>query len=213
MFAVHEYEVPNPQRPTDRPWKRQFTCLNDKDDGTPCPACDAGMKQKLRGVYNIIQRQRPIFRKDKDGKAIYVNNEPIIDGHEDTVVILNVPSTTAEVIRRKDADYNGLMSRDLKIRRSSDTFQPWDIEPADIDSGAVPMSEADQELAKQKHDLDEFMQPPPFQEAARIVAKETNRPPQSGGGSQPQGQPQAGEGGGSGNAFADALGISGTPSS
>lgn len=192
-FAVHEYQVQTAQGPR----RRTFTCLNDKDDGTPCPACAAGMKRKLKGVYNVIQRQRPILRRGQDGKALKDgNNNYIVDGYADAVVILTVPSTTAEVLRQKDAHYQGLMSRDILASKTGSQFQPWNFEPADINSPAAALSEADLVLLGSKHNLDEFMAPPTFQEAAQTVAKYGNQPAQGGGqpvaAPGPQGQPGAG---------------------
>jgi hypothetical protein len=169
-YPVHEYKVPNPQVQGGFA-NRQFTCLSEA--GQECPGCAAGLKVKRRGVFNVIQRQRPVFRKDKDGKAIYTNGQPIIDGYQDEVVIVNVGGPTAEMLRKMDGKFQGLMSRDFEVSYS-----------------------ADQQLAANKHDLDEFMKPPPFQEAAQLVAQYGNnsgaRPPAgappTGG---PQGQPAA----------------------
>lgn len=168
-YAQHEYS-----KQTSRgPQRRRFTCLNDKNDGTKCPGCDAGLKIKIRGVFNVIQRQRPVLRRGADGKAVKDgNNNYIVDGHQDEVVIIDFPSTTANMLRQVDADMGGLMSRDVKLSRTSgNQFQPYLVMPADMNAGAVPMSEADFELAKGKHDLDEFMQPPSFVDAAKIVAE------------------------------------------
>lgn len=193
-FPVHEYKVPD-QSVAGGFRHRRFTCLAEV--GQQCPGCSAGMKVKRRGVYNVIQRNRPVFRKDKDGKAIYVNNEPIVDGYEDTVVIANVGGPTAEMLRKLDGKMGGLMSRDWELVYSGDSFQAWNITPVTDGAGnamATPMSEADFKLAAEKHDLDAYMKPPDFQEAARIVAQfggnsgaQTTAPgaPQGG----PQGQP------------------------
>jgi hypothetical protein len=180
-FARHEYTVPNPQNPS-QPFRRMFTCLNDKDDGTACPGCAAGLKRKYRGVYNVIQRNRPVLRRDKENKAIKVNGEYVEDGYEDAVVVFDVPSTTFNELSKKDSAYNGLMTGDLKVSKTGAQFQPYSIEPADIANFATPMSDNDQVLAAKKHDLNKFMAPPTFQEAAQLVA-------QYGGGAVPPPQP------------------------
>jgi hypothetical protein len=170
-YPVHEYKVPNPNV-RGGVSHRRFTCLSEV--GQECPGCSAGMKVKRRGVYNVIQRQRPVFRKDKDGKAIYVNSEPIIDGHQDEVVIANVGGPTANMLRQLDGKMQGLMSRDFDVTFSGDSFQAWNITGALDGAGnsmATPMSEADMALAANKHNLDEYMKPPTFQEAAQIVAQ------------------------------------------
>lgn len=166
-YNCHAYQVPNNQGGF---WAKQFTCLREMPyNGAECPGCAAGLKMKLRSVFNVIQRNRPVFRKDKDGKAIKHNGEYIVDGYDDQVVLLSVPSTTSEVLRQKDAAYHGLMSRDLVLSDSTNTFQPWAIEPAFIDGGMQPLSEADQALAAKRHNIDEFMKPPSIAEAQGIV--------------------------------------------
>lgn len=164
-FDRHEYQVPDNRGGF---YRRQFTCLREVKQ--ECPGCSAGLKIKVRGVYNVIQRNRAVLRKDKDGRPIKdPSGNYIVDGHQDQVVIFDVPSTTAEELRKKDATYHGLMSRDLQLSESGSSFQPWTIEPADIDSGPQPMSQGDQALAAHKHDIDAFMKPPSPAEAQQIV--------------------------------------------
>jgi hypothetical protein len=177
-FNRHAYQVPGPNGAF---FHKQFTCL--REAGQECPGCKAGLKLKLRGVFNIIQRNRPQLRKDKDGKAIKINDQYVVDGYQDEVVILDVPSTTAEAFRKIDNDYRGLMSRDFTLGESGSTFQPWDIRPADVDGGPQPMSEADVALMQTKrHNLDEFMKPPSAAEAQQIVNQYGGNSGQGGGG-------------------------------
>lgn len=198
-YNRHVYNVPDGRGGF---YARQFTCLREMPWNAPdCPGCFSGLKMKLRAVFNVIQRNRAVLRRDKDGKAIKHNNEYIVDGYADDVVILDVPSTTAEELRKKDAAYHGLMSRDLILSESGSSFQPWAIEPANIDGGATPLSENDQALAARRHDVDAFMKPPSAQEAQGIVNQyggnsgSAGAPPRSG----PQGTAaQAGQA----NAFA-----------
>lgn len=168
-YDRHEYSVPDGKGGF---YRRQFTCLRESPWNQPeCPGCAAGLKIKLRGVYNVIWRNRAVYRKGADGKVIKVNGQPIIDGYADEVCILDVPSTTAEVLRGKDGSYHGLGTRDVILSASGNSFQPWNIEPADIGAPPTPLSENDMALYARKHDLDKFMEPPSFQEAAQIIAQ------------------------------------------
>lgn len=174
-YAVHTYKVPNPQVPGGFS-DRRFTCLNQAPWSDPnCPGCTSGMKRKHRGVFNVIQRNRAIYRKGADGKTIKTaTGDYITDGYADTVVIANVGGPTAEALRKADASYRGLMSRDFQITYSGDTFQAYSLAPMLDNQGnanATPMSEADHQLAQAKHDLDEYMKPPTLQEAAQLVAR------------------------------------------
>lgn len=171
-YPVHEYKVPNPSARGGANTRR-FTCLSEVNQ--PCPGCEAGIKRKRRGVFNIIQRQRPVYRKGQDGKAIKnPDGSYITDGWEDTVVIANVGGPTAEMLRKSDGQYHGLMQRDFVVQYSGDTFQAWALFPA-VDArgnaNSTPMSENDLALMAKKYDLDEYMKPPSYQEAARIVAQ------------------------------------------
>lgn len=169
-YPVHEYKVPDGRGGV---YNRRFTCLSEINQ--VCPGCQAGLRQKRRGVYNVIQRNRPVYRKGQDGKAM---KDPagnyITDGWQDTVVIANVGQPTSEMLRKADGDYHGLMCRDFQVTFSGDTFQAWDLKPVmDQQGNSAPtaMSENDMALMARKYDLDKYMAPPSAQEAAQIVAR------------------------------------------
>lgn len=169
-YYVHEYKEPSATAQGGA-FIRRFTCLQEV--GMPCPGCSAGLKRKTRGVFNLIQRARPVFRKDKDNRAIKgPDNNYIIDGHADQVVVVNVGGPTAEMLRKADGSYHGLMSRDFQVTFSGDTFQSWNLTPM-LDAGGssnpTMMTENDQALAAQKFDLDAYMRPPTPEEAQSIV--------------------------------------------
>jgi hypothetical protein len=194
-YPVHEYKIVD----GNRTLHKRFTCLSEINQ--ECPGCKAGMKQKRRGVYNVIQRNRPVLRKGTDGKALKnPDGSYVVDGWQDQVVIANVGGPTAEMLRKADGDYRGLMGRDFIVQFSGDTFQAYDLKPVMDEfgnSGMTPLSENDQALMAQKHDLDAYMQPPSPQEAAQIVARYGN----NSGASTPQGPPPVGGvGGAQGNA-------------
>lgn len=198
-FHVHEYNVPS--NTGGQSWRRQFTCANQDPWWSECRGCQAGLKRKLRGVFNVIWRSAPVYRKDAEGNRQKVGNDFIIDGYLDQVVILSVPSTTSEELRKKDAEYHGLMSRDVILAESGNTFQPWSISLANIDGGPQPFTENDQALAAKKHDLNAFMKPPAVQEQQQIITQYGPNsgvsPNASGGFASPQGNAaQAGSAGG-----------------
>lgn len=178
-FPVHEYSVPNPQVAGGQVI-RKFTCLSEV--GQECSGCKAGMKIKRRGVFNVIQRNRPVYRRGADKKVQYnADKTPIIDGYRDEIVVTNVGGPTSEMLRKLDSDARGLMSRDFQVSFSGDTFQSWTVAHVLDSSGAsipTPLSEADIALVNAgKHDLDKYMAPPSLQEAAQIVARYvTNQP-------------------------------------
>lgn len=171
-FYVHAYNEPDGKGGW---YNRYFTCLTEV--GVPsnqCPGCIAGLKRKVRGVYNVIERQRPILRRDPATKKAIktATGDYIIDGHQDQVVVANVGGPTAEMLRKLDGNMGGLMSRDWIVSYSGDNFQAWAIN-AQVDSAgnsmATSMSESDLALFAAKHDLDAYMKPPTVQDAQQIV--------------------------------------------
>lgn len=188
-FWTHEYKVPN--NSGGRPWVKRFTCYTEIGwSNTQCPGCIAGLPRKARGVFNLIQRNRPVLRKGADGKAAKDGmGQYIVDGWQDAVVVANVGGPTSNMIRSADANYGGLMSRDFVVSYSGDTFQSWSMAPSVDSAGnamATPMSDADLQLAASKHNLDEYMKPPELQKAQQIVqmyaANSGAKPPAGGAG-------------------------------
>lgn len=169
-YPRHEYKKPD-MRASGGAFTDHFTCLRERDPNADCPGCNAGLKIVVRTALNAIQRQRPVLRRDAEGKAIKTPTGYIIDGYADDVVYWECASTTAEVVRRLDGKYGGLMSRDWELSWTGASFQPYALSPADVDGGPQPMSDADLALAAKRHDLDEIYKPPSFQEAAQIVAR------------------------------------------
>lgn len=195
-YAVHEYKEPGQN---GQFFNRRFTCSAQAPWNIDCAGCRASMKRKTRGVFNLIQRGRPVFRKDNEGKAMKDGaGNYYVDGYADTVVIASVGGPTAEMLRLADGQYQGLMSRDFVVAYSGDTFQAWNLAPAIDQQGnamAAPMSDADFQLAASKFDLDRYMAPPTQQEAAQIIqrfgansgaSQQGQRPPQQQGAA-PQG--------------------------
>lgn len=168
-FPIHEYKVPS--NGGGQPFTRRFTCLSEVNQ--ICPGCAAGLKVKRRGVYNLIQRNRPVLQRGADKKVLKnPDGSYIVIGYQDEVVVANVGGPTAEMLRKADGQYHGLMSRDFVVQYSGETFQAWNIVPVMDEAGnaiATPMSEIDQALAAKKHDLDKYMKPPTPEEAQKIV--------------------------------------------
>ena len=168
-FDVHEYKEPSDKSKIGF-FTQRVTCFSEI--GQECPFCKAGLPRKVRGVFNLIVRDRAVLRRGADKKAIKnPDGSYVIDGHADQVCVLNVANTTLQMIKGCDHSYRGLMSRDLSLGPSGDQFQPYSLHPADIDSGPQTMSEPDQQLAAKRHDLDKIMAPPTLGEAAQIISK------------------------------------------
>ena len=168
-FKIHEYKEPS-DKAVGGFFVKKVTCFSEI--GHECAFCRAGLPQKVNGAYNLIQRNRPVLRKGQDGKAIkQQDGSYIIDGYADQVVVFVCSNTTVQTIKKLDNDIGGLMSRDVTISPSGNSFDPYSFFPVDIGAPAAPMSEEDQALLAKRHDLDKFMAPPTLQEAATIITR------------------------------------------
>lgn len=155
---VHAHELP-PEG--NQRWGMNTPCLDQENDGTPCPGCEAGQKRKFQGYINLIWRDAPNFKRNEDGFFEKDGAGNLIpDGTADQVAIWNSGITVFEELDGKDATYRGLTTRDFKItRKGSGLKTKYVIEPADPDAGAVPMSDEDQELADDKPILSKITEP------------------------------------------------------
>jgi hypothetical protein len=163
----------------DKPngWKTKVPCLDQDDEGVPCPGCREGWPRKFQGLINLIWRDAPIFKRDDEGKVEKKKNgEFVVEGYEDQVAIwrqgINLFSKT---LPRKDVTYKGLGTRDFEITREGETMNDttYAIEPVVIDgeTKAVPLSKADKDLAKDKYDLEEFANFVDADTFEKIIAK------------------------------------------
>src|SRR6185436_20290665 len=117
-FCEQDQDVNSYERhPITRPGNKYpdlYTCLSEI--GVDCPACRGGVKSTRKGAYNLIVRNRAVLRKGSDGKVIKNNDGSfIVDGYADQLVVWECSNTTANVLRRADHDFKGLMSRDLAL--------------------------------------------------------------------------------------------------
>src|SRR6185436_11633459 len=173
-FCEQDQDVNSYERhPITRPGNKYpdlYTCLSEI--GVDCPACRGGVKSTRKGAYNLIVRNRAVLRKGSDGKVIKNNDGSfIVDGYADQLVVWECSNTTANVLRRADHDFKGLMSRDLALSYTGDDKNPYAVAPVDIDSGPQPMSDEDAAMAAKKYDLDKVFKPPTQEEMADLVRR------------------------------------------
>lgn len=161
-----------------RPYYKDYVCLDEHGDGSPCPACQHEnrdiAKTSDRGYHNIIWREGPVFqRDDKDRPVKGPDGRYITVDHADQVALWKCSWTVHEQLREKDGKYKGLMSRDWEIKRTGSSMQDtkYHIDPVDPDAGATPMLIADLTLAETKYDLEKLTAPVSFQELAQVLGR------------------------------------------
>lgn len=147
-------------------------CLNQDSRGSACPGCEMGIKRKIQGWINLIQRDAPKFERDAEGKVVKnpVTNKPNVNGTEDAVMVWNSGSRLFTVLANKDRAFKGLMSRDFEIIRTGEGLSTqYSIEQAEVDSGPQPMSAADKVLESEKFDVKSFTVPESYEVAKALL--------------------------------------------
>lgn len=129
--------------------------------GEDCPGCEDGLKKKFRGYINVLWRDAPVFATETDGEGREKTNYKKIVSNEDQVVIWETGIEVFEDLQILDTDWNGLSSREFKIRRKGDGLDTkYYISPADPDGGPTKVSKSDQTLIdEERYDLNELTSP------------------------------------------------------
>lgn len=147
-------------------------CLNQDDDGTPCPGCErmdgTNYRRIINGFINVIYRNAPVWEVNENGRMPRGPDNKVIYNkvaEKDQIFVWKGGKVVFEELDGKDATYRGLMSRDFVITRRGEALDTkYTIEPADPDAGPQPMSDADKKLVEEKYDLKQFTTPPPYDE-------------------------------------------------
>lgn len=167
VFAdVHRIPVIGRTMPMD------LICLDNNDDGTPCPGCQHEVPKVARrvtkGYMNLIWRDGPVYERNEFGSPKKDSaGKPIIIGRADGVFLWKCSGDVFTDIVAKDSAFKGLSSRDCKITRvgSGMNDTKYSIDPADIDAGPQPMTIADRALAAEKsYNLAEITTPLSYQD-------------------------------------------------
>lgn len=153
-------------------WKTKVPCLDQDDNGTPCPGCEEDLPRKFQGLVNVIWRNGPVYAKDDEGNIDWENQK----GTGDVLAVWRQGITVfSKALARKDITYKGLSSRDFEIAREGSGLQntSYSVEPVVVDgeTKAVPMSKEDKALAKEKYDLEEIARFHDYDESKKIIEK------------------------------------------
>lgn len=166
-------------------YAKDVLCLDQHDDGTPCPSCMSENKEirgrSTKGYLNIIWRgtedggytRAPIYKLNSKGYPEKdQQNKKIVTGFEDSVWLWKCSKTVLELIWLKDAAYKGLMSRDFVVSRKGATLDNtvYAIEPAVIDGGQEPMTVADASLSQKRFDVQAITTPGTYEEMVAMLS-------------------------------------------
>lgn len=140
-------------------WKTKVYCLDQEDEGVPCPGCENELPRKFQGLINLIWRDAPKYERDENNRFARDDNGNIIQkGTEDQVAVWRAGIKVFTSLGKKDVASKGLTSREFVIERSGEDLQntTYSVEPEDYDAGASKLSAADKKLEKEKYDLEKI---------------------------------------------------------
>jgi hypothetical protein len=149
-----------------RNFGKNVVCLDQEKDGTPCPGCERDLDRRFKGYINLIWENAPIFKRDGENKIVKDRmNDPVVIGTEPQVAVWNSGIRLFEELDEINTNYRGLMSRRFKVKRKGSGLDTkYAIAPFDVDSGAEPMSDAEEKLAAGKYDMGTFTKPGTYDE-------------------------------------------------
>lgn len=122
-------------------------CLDQDDDGTPCPGCKDELQRRYKFWWPVIVRD-------------YVENEDS-DKAADTVVVWSGGITVAKLLN-KLAKKRDLSKRDLVVSRSGSTKDDTEYDVDWEDEEDIPYSSKDKKLLEKVPDLKRYTQIPEF---------------------------------------------------
>ncbi len=152
-YWFHDFSKSDPQAG----WRFKVPCLDQNDDGTPCPGCREDLKRGFQGLINVIWREAPVFKRDEDGRVVKKNSgEIIVEDYKDQIAVFRGGiELFGKTLAKKDVTYKGLTTRDFEIERQGTGLDTtYAIEPDDIDAKAAKLNASDTRLAKDKYDLE-----------------------------------------------------------
>lgn len=160
-------------KPPGRQYGDKKACLDKDSDGSvACPGCEEGAKRMIQCFANVIWRNAPIAKRDKDKKIMRdtATGDVIIERYADAVGVWRFSQTVGGMLEGKDRRFKGITSRDWVVVRTGSGFDTeYSVEPADPDGGPQPLNAADRELVKSKPDLSEMIRPPGYPEMQRLL--------------------------------------------
>jgi hypothetical protein len=144
---VHPVEF---DRKGGKTFTRDVMCLDQDDDGTPCPGCRDDLDRRYKFWARVIEREAP--KENDSGKTI---------GYEDEVKILSSGKRLVGALNKKHKKRD-LSLRDIEIEREG---KGWDTDYSVewVDEEDNPLTDEDLKLiADSEVDLDRYTTIPDF---------------------------------------------------
>lgn len=145
----------------------------------PCPGCEERAKiadtqndptyaRRFRFFLNVIWRNGPVYKKDSEGRMVKnKDGSLVVEEHRDVVALWTGGQKAGDKLDDADDEYGGITSRDFRIKRTQDQFDPYTLKSLrenGKEADANPLTEEDEKLASEKYDLSEFTKVPEYEE-------------------------------------------------
>lgn len=148
-----------------RSWGDAVPCLDQDDNGEPCPGCERDMARKFKGWINLIWEDAPVFKRDAENKLVRENGKPVIIGHKPQAAVWSSGIRLFEELAELDTTWKGLRSRPFRVKRKGEGLDTkYVINPADPDGGKTPFSADEQQIEDTKSDVAKLSAPPTYEE-------------------------------------------------
>jgi hypothetical protein len=163
---------------TGKRYTKYRICRDQSGRGEqPCPGCeeraqiadtqnDQRYARRFRFFLNVIWRDGPVYKQDSEGRLAKDDKGGlVVEDHRDIVALWTGGQKAGDKLDDADDEFGGITSRDFRIQRTQDQFDPYALKALREDgkeADAKPLTEADKQLASDKYDLSEFTQIPDY---------------------------------------------------
>jgi len=138
------------ERKGGKSFTRDVMCLDQNDDGTPCPGCRDDLERRYKFWCRVIEREAA--KENDSGKVI---------GYEDEVKILSSGKRLVGALNKKHKKRD-LSLRDIEIEREG-TGWDTDYSVEWVDEEDNPLTDEDEKLIEESEiDLDRYTTIPDF---------------------------------------------------
>ena len=139
---------------------KDVMCLDQKNDGTPCPGCRDDLERRFKFWARVIEREADV-----------VNDSGKVTGYKDQIKILSGGKRLAQALEKKAVRKN-IGMRDIEIEREG---QGWDTDYTVewVDEEDSPLTKAEIKMIEESDiDLDRYAYMPDFDTFFELPGRE-----------------------------------------
>jgi hypothetical protein len=155
---VHQVEFEGGK--SRKSFTRDVMCLDQDDDGTPCPGCRDDLERRYKFWCRVIEREAEIL-----------NDSDKVTGYEDKVKILSGGKRLATALNKK-AKRRDISKRDVEIERDG-TGWDTDYSVEWVDEADVPLTKEEVKMIDASEiDLERYAYTPEFDDFYELPGRD-----------------------------------------